>query len=112
MRKLNIFIANTFFLLHCLLCVFLLVGWFFPQIKLLYLAVLIVWFGCWVFLGYCPITKWEFSLRRKYNKNIDPNAEAIKYYMYKFFKVDVSANAIFIGGLIVFIILIILTIIY
>jgi len=111
MRKFNLFIANTLFMLHCLFAIFLLTGWLFPQIKILYLTVLIMWLSSWIFLGYCPFTKWEFSLRRKYNKSIDPNAEAIKYYMYKFFKINLSTDSILIVGLIVFIILIFLTII-
>jgi hypothetical protein len=77
----------------------------------MYLAVLALWLSFWLILGYCPITKWEFTLRRKYNKDINPSDEAIQYYMYKFFKKKISAKAIFTGGLIVFIILTTLTLI-
>jgi hypothetical protein len=72
---------------------------------------LILWLFSWVFLGYCPFSKWEFLLRRRYNKNIDQNAEAIKYYMYKFFKKDIPSKTIFSVGIIVFIVLIIVTLI-
>jgi len=109
MRKLNILIADILFVLHCLVGIFILSGWMFSKIKVIYLAFLIGWLSCWLFLGYCPITKWEFLLRRKYNKSINPNDEAIQYYMYKFFKKKIPARAIFTGGLIVFIILVILT---
>lgn len=109
MRKLYLFLANTLFVLHCLLGGFILTGWIFPSIKIFYLIILMLWISSWLFLGYCPPTKWEFLLRRKYDKNINPNAEAIKYYMYKFFKKDLSSKSIFTGGLIVFIILTTLT---
>ncbi len=111
MRKLNIFVANMLFMLHCFVGVIILVGWLFPQFKILYLALLAVWIFSWVCLGYCPLTKWEFFLRRKYDKNLDPNAEAIKYYMFKFFKKDIPSKRIFTCGLIVFITLTVLTLI-
>ena len=109
MRKLHILIANLIFVIHCLLGVFILVGWLFPKIKFLYLAVLSLLLVCWVFLGYCPLSRWEFSLRKKHDKSIDQYAESIKYYMYKFFKKDIPAQAIFNWGLVVFIVLTILS---
>lgn len=109
MRKLDVLFANLFFLLHCLVGVFILTGWLFPQIKIFYLLFLVGWLSCWIILGYCPITKWEFGLRRKYDKSIEVNAEAITYYMYKFFKVSISSKGVFIGGLAVFCILVFLT---
>jgi hypothetical protein len=112
MRKLDIFIANTYFLLHFILGLFMLFGWLFPQIKLIYLSTLLIWISCWIFLGYCPPTKWEFSLRNKYDKNINPKDEFIKYYMYKLFKINIPSKNIFTGGLIVFIFLTFLSFIY
>lgn len=109
MRKFYIFFANMLFVFHYFLGIFILVGWLFPEIKLLYLAVLFCWLFSWVLLGYCPPTRWEFLLRRKYDKSIDPNAEAVKYYLYKFFKINIPSKSIFTGGLIVFIILTILS---
>lgn len=109
MRKLHLVIANILFVLHCLVGVVILIGWYFPEIKIFYISLLIAWIGSWIFLGYCPITKWEFLLRRKYDNTIDPNAEAIKYYMYKFFKKDISSRLIFIGGLVVFFVALVLS---
>ena len=105
MRKINLFVADTLFVFHCLLGAFILFGWLFPRVHLLYLVVLILWPLCWVFLGYCPPTKWEFTLRRKYDKTIDPNAEAIEYYMYKFFKKRVKRRTVFTVGVIIWAIL-------
>jgi energy-coupling factor transporter transmembrane protein EcfT len=109
MRKIYQLLANTLFILHGLLVVFILLGWLFPSIKIIYLVVLLLWLFSWIFLGYCPPTKWEFLLRRKYDKSIDPNAEAVQYYMYKFFKKDVPSKTIFTTGIIIFIILVILS---
>ena len=103
MRKFsNIFIADLLFVSHCLIGIFILLGWYFSQIKFEYRIFLIVWLLTWLVLGYCPITKLEFFLRSKYDKRIDPNAEAIQYYWYRFFGKNISSKVIFNGGLIVF----------
>lgn len=109
MRKIHILLANILFIIHFLLGVFILLGWLFPNIKILYLMILLLWISSWIFLGYCPITKWEFLLRRKYDKSIDPNAEAIKYYVYKFLKKDIPSQTIFMSGIVICIVLVILT---
>ena len=103
MRKFfNIFIADLLFISHCLIGIFILSGWYFFQIKFEYRIFLIIWLLTWIFLGYCPLTKLEFFLRSKYDKRIDPNAEAIQYYWYRFFGKNISSKVIFNGGLIVF----------
>lgn len=109
MRKINLFTANLLFVFHCFVGIFILSGWMFPEIKFLYLGFLIGWITSWIVLGYCPLTKWEFKIRKKYNENIDPNAEIIKYYAYKFFKIDIPSKTIYIGGIIMCTILIVLT---
>ena len=93
--------ADALFVLHCMFGVFILCGWAFPNIFLIYILTLIVWVATWVFLGYCPITRWEFMLRRKQGVDLDPNEEVIQHYMYKFFHIRIPTKAIFIGGLIV-----------
>ena len=103
--------ANLIFLAHCLIGVFILSGWYFREVKIAYLALLTGWLACWVFLGYCPLTKWEFTLRRKYDKSFDPYDEAIQHYVYKFFGKKIPARTIFTGGIVVLIILVILTLI-
>lgn len=110
--RLNMFVANMLFVVHFMFGLFIIFGWLFYQIKPVYLVAMLGWILSWIFLGYCPFTKWEFTLRSKYNSKIDPNAEAIKYYLDKFFNLDVPSEKIFIGGLTVFCILIILTFIF
>lgn len=109
MRKIHIFIANTLFVIHCLIGVFILSGWYFPEIRFVYRSFLVIWLLCWVILGYCPVTRWEFLLRRRYDNTLDPNAEAIQYYWYTFFGKKVPSKSIFTGGLIAFFILFIIT---
>ena len=111
MKKIHITIANILFLLHFLFAVFLIFGWLFPQIKVLYLTILIGWLLSWIILEYCMFTKWEFILRKKYNKNIDTNAEFIKYYMNRFFKKDWSSKAISTVALILFFVFLVLALI-
>jgi hypothetical protein len=105
MRKiLYITLANIIFLFHCIIGFFILTGWYFSQISSVYRFFLLIWLACWLVLGYCPITKWEFSLRRKYDPTINPHNEAIQHYMKKFFNIDISTKAILKAGLIIFII--------
>jgi len=112
MKKFHIAIANILFLLHFIFGIFLIFGWLFPQIKVLYLTLLIGWFLSWIILRYCVFTKWEFILRKKYNKDIDTNAEFIKYYMNRFFKKDWSSKAISAVALILFFVFLVLSLTY
>lgn len=94
--------ANLLFLLHVLLGIFLLFGWLLPQITYLYVVVLISWPLCWMILGYCPLSKWEFTLRKQYDSTVDVHAEVIQHYMYMFFGIRISTAVIYAGGLVVF----------
>ncbi len=105
MRRVHIFLADVLLLAHVILGVFLLSGWVFTEIKLFYLATLIIWISCWVFLGYCPLSKLEFGLRGRYDQNIDPNTEIIKHYLYKFFKINIPSEKVTKAGILVFIML-------
>jgi len=105
MKKIHIFFANSIFVLHCVLAIFILTGWLFPSIKIYYLFTLLLWISSWIFLGYCPPTKWELLLRKKYDSTIDPHTEIIQFYMKKIFKKNISSKTIFATGMIVWILL-------
>ncbi len=111
MEKTYKFLANTVFIIHLILGIFILTGWIFSSIKIPYLLVLMLWLFSWVFLNHCPLTKLELSLRKKYDNSIDINTEIIQYYINKIFKKTISSKKIFIIGLIILIILIILTLV-
>jgi hypothetical protein len=111
-KKFDLLLANLLFILHILVGGIILFGWIFPQIRILYLAVLVIWPLCWIILKYCPLTQWEFLLRRKYDKNVDYHSEYINYYVSKFFNVDIPINKIFFWGLVFDITSIILNILF
>ncbi|HEV7423705.1 MAG TPA: DUF2784 family protein [Candidatus Paceibacterota bacterium] len=99
MKKFDLLVANFLFVLHILVAGIILFGWLFPQIRILYLGILILWPLCWIFLGYCPFTKWEFFFRKKFEKHIRYHKEFIHYYMHKFFKINIPVRTIFMYGL-------------
>jgi len=102
-------LADLVFVFHCFIGILVLFGWLFPHYRAVYLTLLLVWLLCWVFLKHCPVTRWEFLLRKIYDKKIDPNEEIIKYYIHKVFKKVVSLKTIFTIGMIVFVILVLLS---
>lgn len=106
------FLANIILITHFLFGVFVLFGWLFPEIKEVYLLALVLWLFSWVFLHHCPLTKLELYLRKKYDNTINTNAEIIQYYINKIFKKDIPTKTIFKVGLIIFILLTILSMIY
>ncbi len=64
-------IANVVFLLHLFLVLVVCIGWAFPSLFYLFLFLLSITALSEIFLGYCILTKWEFSLRKK----IDPSRQ-------------------------------------
>lgn len=105
MKTLTHWAANGIFILHICVGIFFLVGWKFESIERLYLPLLVAWPLSWVFLGYCPLTKWELLLRKIGNPEVDTNAEAIQYNVRKYLGIFLPSRPIFVGGIIVFFIL-------
>ncbi len=101
--------ANGIFLTHIAVGIFFLVGWYFTSIAFIYLPLLMAWPLSWLFLGYCPLSKWEFMLRQQRDPSLDTDAEVIQYYVAKWFGIYVPSRPIFIGGIAVFCILIVLS---
>lgn len=100
MKKVDILIADFLFVLHLIVVAIIMLGWLLPQIKILYLSLLIVWPLCWIVLMYCPLTKWEFDLRKKHNNDLEYRYEYLNYYIHKYFKVNIPVKRIFIYGLV------------
>ena len=101
-KQLAFILANTILGTHFLYGALLLVGWSFSGVKFLYLSSLLLWIGSWNFLGYCPLTKWEFQIRKMYDPTINVETEIIQHYVNKFFDVLVPARVIFSTGLVLF----------
>ena len=63
-KLLYIFIANLIFTVHLVLVLIVSVGWLIPGFYYLFLGALVATFLSELFLGYCPLTFFEFGLRR------------------------------------------------
>ena len=109
MEKVYLWVANLIFTAHVCLGIFFLVGWKFSHLQPLYLTLMIAWIGSWIFLGYCPLSRLEFSIRNKYNANINPYTEIIQHYIHKFLGIKIPSHRIVVAGLIVFSILVFLS---
>jgi len=95
MRKLTFsFLANFIFLIHLSLGVFLLVGWYFNELKILYIAYIFLWLAVPYIFGYCPLARWEFLFRNKINEQVDIEKNFIRFYLKKFFDLDVAEKKI------------------
>lgn len=99
-RAIFFWLANLVLALHFCFAIFVLIGWYFQSVSWLYYAAMISWFYSWFLLGFCPLTKWEFLLRRYYDDSIDINREFITYHLEKQFGITVAKERILvIGGL-------------
>jgi hypothetical protein len=101
--------ADVLFVLHLLFGVLLLVGWAFSEYRVWYLIILAVWPLSWIALGYCPFTKWELLLRQKARPELDTSEEFIMYYAWKFFRIRIPARVVYVGGLMLFVVLLVLS---
>ncbi len=110
--KLYFWFANLIFAIHIGFGVFLLVGWRVKDIQAVYLLSIVVWIGSWVFLGYCPLSRWEFSLRKKYDPSIDPNREIIQFYLQKILGIQVASQTIVASGIVVCAILVMASLLF
>ena len=99
-KKSDLLVANILFVLHFIFMGIILFGWMFSEIYFLYIAVLLITLFCWIFLGYCPVTKWEFKIRRKYEPGLNYKNEYMEYYVSKFFKINIPVLLIRITGII------------
>ena len=99
-KKSDFIIANLFFILHFIFVAIIFFGWLFPKIYIVYIIVLLITLFCWMFLGYCPITKWEFNIRRKYEPGLNYRNEYMEYYVSKFFKINIPVIFIRVYGII------------
>jgi hypothetical protein len=99
-KKIDLILANFLFILHFFIVGILLFGWAFPRIYYIYVILLIITLIYWLFLGYCPITKWEFNIRRKYEPGLNYKNEYIEYYASKLFKINIPVFFIRIIGVI------------
>ncbi len=78
------FLDVFYFVLHCLLIGFNLLGWIWVRTRKIHLLVALLtglsWtvLGIWYGLGYCPLTDWHWEVKRKLGEHDLPNS-FIKY---------------------------------
>ncbi len=84
MKKFSLtIIANAIFLIHATVVFLAFFGWLFSKIWLIYMAVLILTLISDIVFGYCILSKFEFSIRKKLNPETNYNYTFSSYYTYK-----------------------------
>ncbi len=90
----HIFLANILVFLHTILVIIILFGWAFPSFNLIYISALVLTLLSELILGYCPLTKWEFNLRKKQDPKLNYDYAFLSYYSYKIFGHRIPNNFI------------------
>ncbi|EMF07334.1 DUF2784 family protein [Serratia marcescens] len=63
------FLNGVFHVVHIFIIIFVMVGWAFPLLRLVHLALTLLtlgsWFilGQWLGIGYCPISDWHWKIK-------------------------------------------------
>ena len=78
--------ADAIFLVHAMIFVTVLFGWAVPDIRFLYMLLLVAVLLSDLFLGYCILSKWEFNLRKKFNPSINYNYSWTSYYTFRLYE--------------------------
>lgn len=87
-------LANIVFLFHLLVVFIILFGWYFHFLNFIYICVLLVTLFSEIFLGYCPLTKLEFDLRKKLIPSLNYDYSFLSYYAYKLTGINISGKYI------------------
>jgi hypothetical protein len=88
------FLANFIFLIHLTVIFIVLFGWYFKPIFAIYFLTLILALFSEAVLGYCFLTKWEFSLRKKINPDLNYGSAFINYYTQKYAGIKIPPDYI------------------
>ncbi|MFZ2521981.1 MAG: DUF2784 family protein [Minisyncoccia bacterium] len=80
-KTLYLAIASILFTVHFLLFFLVAVGWLIPSLFYFFLGALIATFLSEIFLGYCPLSKWEFDLRRRLDPSREFDKSCIVHYI-------------------------------
>jgi Protein of Unknown function (DUF2784) len=75
--------ADLLFACHIVIVGLLLFGWISLQLLALYSLALITTLLSEALLGYSPLTRWEFALRRRANPAVFYGKDYLSYYAYK-----------------------------
>jgi len=98
MRTLEHVGAVGVFLLHVVVFVVILFGWVWPSIWPLYMALLVYVLIQNLVLGYCVLSRMEFSLRRILNPKLRYEYNFTTYYTYKLTHRRISTHFVQVAG--------------
>jgi hypothetical protein len=86
-------------ILHLVIIGFNLLGWMWKRTRRAHLVLVILtalsWFvlGIWYGMGYCPITDWQWDVKRRLGETDLPNS-FIKYFADKLTGADIDASIV------------------
>ena len=75
--------ANFIFLMHLTLVCFVAVGWLIPGFFYAHFILLMITILSEIFLGYCPLTRLEFNIRKKLDPTLVFDKSCIMHYLRK-----------------------------
>lgn len=91
--------ANPVFLVHAVNFLILVFGWAIPALWPIYMGVLVATLTSLLFLSYCPLTKWEFELRKKVDPTVECPSGFLNLYAYKLVGMRISDTFIYWTGI-------------
>lgn len=96
--------ADLILILHFLVVIIVLFGWFKPDFWYFYMGTLVATLLSDLMFGYCILSKWEFNLRKKIEPDKNYDFRWTTYYTYKFTSIHIS-NRFYTYGSLIFLIL-------
>lgn len=76
-------VANFVFIIHLVLVCLVTFGWLIPGFFYFHLILLLATLFSEIFLGYCPLTRWEFGIRKKLDPTLSFDKSCIVHYIRK-----------------------------
>ncbi len=90
--------ADIVFVAHFLVIVIIGIGWLFPSIWYLYMAILFGTLLSELFFSYCILSKWEYQLRRIADPAVEYEYEFASYYTYRLTRGYLSGRFLRVAG--------------
>ena len=92
--------------------IIVLIGWYYPILQTTHLIITSLVLLAEIFLGYCPLTRWEFLLRKKVEPSINYDSSFLSYYAYKILKMDIPGRKIKYPAIVILVVVLALNILY
>lgn len=92
--------ANLIFVFHVLWALVAIFGWLIPALWPLYMAVLAATLISLLFLSHCPLTRWEFNMRRKVDPTASSSSVFLAHYLAKLLGRQITDAFILRAGLV------------